>query len=159
MSDGPNPDAWLVTFGDLVTLLLTFFVLMLSMSSMDNQRLKKAFDHFGGKPGIFAGGESTVIGPPLEEDDSGSAEQIKKGIEIAVIVEGAMKTNEEETITQSEMRLDAKGEVRIKGVPFGQAIIFSGSFMFGRGSDRIRVAALPVLDAIAKFLRGKTQMI
>ena len=87
MSDGPNPDAWLVTFGDLITLLLTFFVLMLSMSSMDNQRLKKAFDHFGGKPDIFAGGEWTVIGPPLEESDSGSAEQIKKGIEIAVIVD------------------------------------------------------------------------
>lgn len=33
-SDGPS-DAWLVTFSDLMTLLLTFFVLLLSMASMD----------------------------------------------------------------------------------------------------------------------------
>lgn len=32
---------WLVTFGDLVTLLLTFFVLLLSMSSMDRSFLTK----------------------------------------------------------------------------------------------------------------------
>jgi chemotaxis protein MotB len=32
---------WLITFGDLVTLLLTFFVLILSMSSMDRSFLTK----------------------------------------------------------------------------------------------------------------------
>lgn len=31
--------AWLVTFADLVTLLLTFFILLLSMSSMDRSRI------------------------------------------------------------------------------------------------------------------------
>jgi chemotaxis protein MotB len=35
-----DPNAWMVTFGDLITLLLTFFVLLLSMSSMDNQKFK-----------------------------------------------------------------------------------------------------------------------
>lgn len=38
---GVAGDAWLVTFGDLVTLLLTFFVLLLSMSSMDKSVLTK----------------------------------------------------------------------------------------------------------------------
>lgn len=38
---GVAGDAWLVTFGDLVTLLLTFFVLLLSMSSMDRSILTK----------------------------------------------------------------------------------------------------------------------
>lgn len=33
-----DPTAWMVTFSDLVTLLLTFFVLLLSMSSMDEQK-------------------------------------------------------------------------------------------------------------------------
>ena len=74
MSDGPDPDAWLVTFGDLITLLLTFFVLMLSMSSMDNQRLKVAFEHFGGKPAIFEGGDSSAIGPDVENSEEGTKE-------------------------------------------------------------------------------------
>lgn len=38
---GVAGDGWLVTFGDLVTLLLTFFVLLLSMSSMDKSILTK----------------------------------------------------------------------------------------------------------------------
>ena len=33
---------WMVTFSDLATLLLTFFVLLLSMSSMDNKKGKNA---------------------------------------------------------------------------------------------------------------------
>ena len=37
---GPG-QMWLVTFGDLVTLLLTFFVLLLSMSSMDHSVLTR----------------------------------------------------------------------------------------------------------------------
>ncbi|GAB7079490.1 OmpA/MotB family protein [Megalodesulfovibrio paquesii] len=35
-SGGGNEGSWLVTFADLTTLLLTFFVLLLTMSSMDN---------------------------------------------------------------------------------------------------------------------------
>ncbi len=159
MSEGPDPDAWLVTFGDLVTLLLTFFVLLLSMSSMDKQRLKASFEHFGGKPGIFAAGDSSVIAPFMENNAPGSSEQIKKGIELANIVEGVMKTSLNESVSQSKVKLDAEGEVRIKGVPFGRAIVLSGSLVFGSSSAEVRVSALPVLDSIAKVLRDGTQMI
>lgn len=37
----PGDPMWLVTFSDLVTLLLTFFVLLLSMSSMDKSVITK----------------------------------------------------------------------------------------------------------------------
>ncbi|MEO1272054.1 MAG: flagellar motor protein MotB, partial [Myxococcota bacterium] len=41
-SSGPkvDPNAWMATFSDLVTLLITFFVLLLSMSSLDSKPLK-----------------------------------------------------------------------------------------------------------------------
>ena len=35
-----DPNAWMVTFSDLVMLLLTFFVMLLTMSSMDTKMLK-----------------------------------------------------------------------------------------------------------------------
>jgi chemotaxis protein MotB len=38
---GADPNAWMVTFGDLITLLLTFFVLLLSMSSLDSNNFKE----------------------------------------------------------------------------------------------------------------------
>ena len=49
----PNTGAWLVTFSDLVMLLLTFFVLLLSMSSMDTKKLESMFAHFKGATGAL----------------------------------------------------------------------------------------------------------
>ena len=41
--DGPpGAPAWMVTYSDLVTLLLTFFVLLMSMASMDPVRFTEA---------------------------------------------------------------------------------------------------------------------
>jgi len=39
--DGEGMPAWLVTFSDMMTLLLTFFVLLLSMASLTDERKKK----------------------------------------------------------------------------------------------------------------------
>jgi chemotaxis protein MotB len=40
-----NPSAWMMTFSDLLMLLFTFFVMLLTMSSMDKKRLKEVFVH------------------------------------------------------------------------------------------------------------------
>jgi chemotaxis protein MotB len=42
---------WMVTFGDLLMLLLTFFVMLMSMSSMDVKALTRLFSIFGGAVG------------------------------------------------------------------------------------------------------------
>ena len=48
--------SWMVTFADLMTLLLTFFVLLLSMSTLDNQRIKVALGSLRGSVGVLSGG-------------------------------------------------------------------------------------------------------
>lgn len=37
---GPDPNAWMSTFSDLLMLMLTFFVLLLSMSSLDQKEVR-----------------------------------------------------------------------------------------------------------------------
>lgn len=39
--DDVNPDAWLATYSDTITLILTFFILLYSISSVDSQKLKE----------------------------------------------------------------------------------------------------------------------
>jgi hypothetical protein len=41
-----DPNAWMATLSDLVFLLITFFVLLISMGSMDTKRLREAFGFF-----------------------------------------------------------------------------------------------------------------
>lgn len=156
--DGPDPDAWLVTFGDLVTLLLTFFVLMLSMSTPEQKKLEEAFEHFGGKPFILVGGVSSVIGPPVENPKKIAA-QIQRGMEIATMMKKVFSPDPTGRISRQENILDATGEVRIVGDKTGHVIVFSGSFLFHPGSDEIRVGAMPVLDTIAKVLGDGDEVI
>ena len=40
--------AWMCTFADLMSLLMTFFVLLLSMASLDQQKLKEALGSLRG---------------------------------------------------------------------------------------------------------------
>lgn len=49
----PSAPAWMVTYSDMVTLLLTFFVLMLSMAEMDKIKFQKAVGSLKGAFGIM----------------------------------------------------------------------------------------------------------
>jgi len=47
---------WLATFGDLMSLLLCFFVLLLSMSTMDAKKISEAVGSLAGSMGVMEGG-------------------------------------------------------------------------------------------------------
>ena len=50
---GPSAPAWMVTYSDMVTLLLTFFVLLISMSEIDKIRFQQAAGSLQGAFGIM----------------------------------------------------------------------------------------------------------
>lgn len=55
---------WMVTFSDMVTLLLTFFVLLLSMANMDQVKFSKASDSLAGAFGVLGSSDKTAVAPP-----------------------------------------------------------------------------------------------
>ena len=52
-ADGPDPDAWMVTFSDLLTLLMTFFVLIFASADPVEDKLFEAFGQSDGVFGLF----------------------------------------------------------------------------------------------------------
>jgi|GEM_PF-3118989 len=58
-----DKDAWMVTFSDLVTLMITFFVMLLTMSNMDSSRLKEMFQYFPGASVQLEGGTMEMKEP------------------------------------------------------------------------------------------------
>lgn len=58
--DGPDPDAWMVTFSDLLVLLMTFFVLI--FASQDPVKAK-FFEAFGQSSGVFGLFRTSLLEP------------------------------------------------------------------------------------------------
>lgn len=55
---------WLGTYGDMVTLILTFFILLLSMATFDTQRIAQAIGSIEGSLSILEKGSMSQINPP-----------------------------------------------------------------------------------------------
>ncbi|MBI4774912.1 MAG: OmpA family protein [Deltaproteobacteria bacterium] len=63
----PPKGNWLATFNDLMTLLLTFFVLLLTMGSLEGGKTKKMYTELRGALGVLGGGsgEETQVFEPI----------------------------------------------------------------------------------------------
>jgi len=75
---------WLATFGDLMSLLLCFFVLLLSMSTMDAKKVKEAIGSLAGALSVLEGGTQTEVSrnriqkaTPIEKTDE-TAQTVNK---------------------------------------------------------------------------------
>ncbi len=75
----PNIPAWLVSFSDLMSLLLTFFILLYSMSVLDIKKLMKFLWYFQGEESMISTKATAVI-PPISLLPKDVAEEIKKRI-------------------------------------------------------------------------------
>lgn len=54
----PGAPAWMVTYGDLVTLLMCFFVLLFAFSEIDAQKFEAVMQSFQGSAGVLGNGKS-----------------------------------------------------------------------------------------------------
>ncbi|MDQ6989826.1 MAG: flagellar motor protein MotB [Mariprofundaceae bacterium] len=64
----PDPEAWMTTFADLISLMLTFFILLVSMSTLDKTGLQDISTYFTQAVSVLSSGAGTEISiiSPLE---------------------------------------------------------------------------------------------
>ncbi len=75
----PKPPAWLTSFSDLMSLLLTFFILIYAMSSLDVAQLEKFISYFQPERQMFI--RKTSILPPINPPPKEVALKIKRRIQ------------------------------------------------------------------------------
>ena len=56
----PGAPAWTATFGDLMNLLLCFFVMLFAMSTVDSEKFKAIAESFSKTFSIFEGGATSI---------------------------------------------------------------------------------------------------
>ncbi len=76
----PSAPAWIISFSDLMSLLLTFFILLYSMSVLDIKKLMKFLWYFQGEEVTFASKTVAVL-PPINLLPKDVAKEVKKRIQ------------------------------------------------------------------------------
>ncbi len=135
--------AWMATFADLATLLMTFFVLLLSFANMDivkfRQMAGSVKDAFGTQvetPGVYEERSDTAVTIQLSEEEDRTIDMMQMGERIRKTVE--------------EQELEDKTEIKV--TEDGVTLTVDGTFMFDGGSAKLKPEFEKFLGEIAKII-------
>ena len=152
---------WMATFADLSTLLMTFFVLLLSFSSMDVQKFR---DMLGSVQSAFGvqfqerGTFQPVIKEPTKPSENKLQEQLIKdkliptptrddsrevAVESAAMADKVKELVEETKLAKEVEILKGKRGVRLR---------VKGGLFFQPGRAALKITAKPFLSGVAKIL-------
>ena len=148
-----DANAWLVTFGDLVMLLLTFFVLLLTMSSMDTKKLKEIFMHFRGAPGVLelaGSGEIADLADFISKYQTSESLLVIDQDIIKRLLMPSFKSdkNTKETIKNFDELVSITDDER------GIVLSFQGDAFFDSGKTTIKKEMFQFLDSIAETIES-----
>ncbi len=147
-SPGAAGDGWLVTFGDLVTLLLTFFVLLLSMSSMDRSVLTR-ITFFADDVGFLTNRSAGLI-PQRVRLVIDALDKPWEVLEKQKRIKDLLFPEDELPPEISRSTLDANLQVLAR--PEGVALVLTDALLFPSGGSRLSDAARKMLDSVYDVL-------
>jgi chemotaxis protein MotB len=150
MSEGDSGGIplWMVTFSDLATLLLTFFVLLLSMSSMDDKTLKSLFTNFTSACGILNFKQYGEIYRPKDVLIEGLYHRLKD----TLVIKRSDDPVEIPAESKETFVHEIGSQLLMENDQNGFRLVFGHKLLFSPGSAEIREEMKPVLDKIARFM-------
>jgi len=138
---------WMTTYGDMVTLLLCFFVLLFSFSTVDAQKFRAIMNSFRGGSGVLTGGQT------LDTNDLGLEGKIQG------LIEG-----DEEELALMELQgiatdltnyLKANGFEEQVSIEYNDSYVklnFLDGVLFDPGKATLKEDALKILDTVGTKL-------
>lgn len=149
--------AYMSTYGDMMTLLLTFFILLFSMSSIDAAKFSAFITSFSGASGLLSGGETIL-------DDTGMLVNGIQKFPQELTSEEADYMNNQETMKAIKEELEEfiynqKLEYKVGVEQRGDEIIlrFDDVLLFDIGKANIKPAAVPIMSTIGEKLKTYTE--
>ena len=141
--DGGGSPAWMTTFGDMMTLLLVFFVLLYSFSSMDVEKFKGFISALQSQLGILEGGKTITPNPNI---DAGTL-----GADYAQAPENIRQIMKE---LDNYIKKNGLGDrVNVENKRKGLVISLTGEILYEQGRANIREQGREVLAMISDILK------
>ncbi len=139
---------WMATYGDLVTLLMCFFVLLFAMSTVDNQKFVAVMKSFQGSAGVLEGGmslkDSEYIFDGLPESKQTNDQEAIRQKQEAKRLKKAL----DEFKKNNDQQFDYDVEVGARGVK----ITFPDNVFFDSGKAEIKPQSYALLDYMSSIL-------
>lgn len=146
--------AYMNTYGDMMTLLLCFFVLLFASSTVDAAKFEAIVQSFKERISIFDGGET--IRTDTHSMKNGMS-QYPEQEQIASMQEAAMI---DQTLTQTQKELsgyikakDLEDQITVERTGDEIVMRFSDVLLFESGRAEIKAGAIPVLSTIGDQLK------
>lgn len=139
-NDESDDSNWLTTYGDMMTLLLAFFVLLYSFSSVDVQKFRNVVEALQGNLGVQEGGKTIS-----------SSDLITAGVQSNKM--GLPRLNRiHQKITSYLQKQKLQDDIKVKMTDRGLTIRFTGKVLFDLGEAQIKEEAAPILDKISGII-------
>ncbi len=176
----PGLPAWQGTFGDLMNLLLCFFVLLFSMATMDAAKFEEVAASFSSAFSVFSGGEMAIGKGALIGDGVSQLNELSSYVtSMGLAQSGEDSESEEKAVGEMEQeelmeaaeaeQLEASAELAEKieqALEEGEIdnmvslnytsqyveMTIQGSILFDSGKTEIKADALPVVEKVGQIL-------
>lgn len=147
--------AYMNTYGDMMTLLLCFFVLLFSMSTVDAEKFQALSSSFTASVGIFNSGSTLALETNVLQNGMSQfpVHEVTLSIQEAADRQQALIDAQEEL---SGYVKDKNLEGKITVEKRGDVIImrFADILLFDTGKASIKAGAVPALSAIGEQLKA-----
>jgi chemotaxis protein MotB len=154
-AEEPKPDLmrWLLTYADMITLLMVFFIILYSLSAVNPQRFQEMQEAFSS---VFTGGNFTIF-----DTRGGGGAGLLQGLTPGQRVQSNRGGRNAGTGGQSILRNQAlsslqtlvkAGKVKVIPTENGFAISLVSDLFFASASAALNADAMPVLQQVSDFL-------
>ena len=128
----------MVTFADLMTLLLTFFIMLVAMSTMQEERIKVALGSLRGALGVLEGGGKTVKG----RTELVALREVHSDVK-------ATPTNINRAVDEQLAKYSSDQHIQIAHAKDSVRIVLDEGLLFDEGGTEILPGAYPFLADLA----------
>lgn len=156
-AEAAGAPAWMATFADMMSLLLTFFVLLLSFAEMDVVKFKDAMGSIQTAlgAGVLArnNGIFEKAGTPTTFDISPEAVSINKS---------TGKHHNRQIIIELERLIEEKSlqnNVTVEDAKRGVTLKVQGKMLFARGTAAFKPESYPLMNKIAELMNTSSHKI
>lgn len=142
-----NHERWLVSYADFITLLFAFFVVMYSISSVNEGRFRAVSDSIQAalKPVVSSPASTKLV--PIGDKNAALVAVLSKKAQLVRKLQDVLGTKTKQ--------LNLMEHVNVMETETGMKVAISDSMMFESGQAELKAQAFPILEALAEVLNDR----